>query len=395
MYSKEYHIQYQTFSVDDFLSDDFFIRSIKLPNEASDAFWSCFLEKYPNKAKDFICAKNTLLLIVDDPSLMLSELEEDQLLERIMRANKADRPTLKHPLRLKLIAAAIGTVACLAIIFFLNNKFDKQSHIMSYVNNIEKGSFEDPNIKLILSDKKAIISDDSYPDISYEADGIKLADEEISKNEAGKYNQLIVPYGKQSKLILSDGTKMWVNAGTVVAYPVKFTGNIREIYISGEVFMDVMPDKERPFIVKTDKFDIQVLGTSFNISSYKNEVHNVVLVSGKVMVSLSEDNKNIDLKPNQMFQLDNNDTTIKNVDVKLYTSWIDGIYTFQNEEVSVIMKHISKYYGKSIQFDTNIKELKCSGKLRLTDNNLDEILDEISKMTSTRITKKDDSYWIH
>ncbi len=93
--------------------------------------------------------------------------------------------------------------------------------------------------------------------------------QESVTDEEHSFNQLIVPNGKRSTLALEDGTKMWINAGSRVIYPNKFKKNKREIYVDGEVYMEVARDEERPFVVKTNMLDVQVLGTSFNVMAYK------------------------------------------------------------------------------------------------------------------------------
>ena len=96
-------------------------------------------------------------------------------------------------------------------------------------------------------------------------------------------NQVVVPFGKKSSIELADGTKVWLNAGSRMAFPDRFTGSRREIFLEGEAFFNVTPDKSMPFYVKTKEVVIRVLGTKFNVSAYEadNEVV-TVLVEGTV-----------------------------------------------------------------------------------------------------------------
>lgn len=94
----------------------------------------------------------------------------------------------------------------------------------------------------------------------------KLVEDDIKE----EYNQIIVPKGKRSQIVLADNSKIWINSGSKVIYPRAFEGKYREIYVEGEVYLNVTHDTSKPFIVNTSGFEVRVLGTSFNISAYKN-----------------------------------------------------------------------------------------------------------------------------
>ena len=169
---------------------------------------------------------------------------------------------------------------------------------------------DEGEIQLVLSDKLIPISGQESQ-IEYDAKGTvavnseKIADVSLNSANTSKrlseFNQLIVPNGKRSTLILEDGTKLWVNAGSRIVYPVTFADKKREIYVNGEVFLEVTPDKKRPFIVKTKEIDVQVLGTSFNVMAYEtDESSSVVLVTGAVQVD-TKDDEDFRLEPNRMF----------------------------------------------------------------------------------------------
>ena len=198
------------------------------------------------------------------------------------------------------------------------------------------------------------------------------------------YNQLIVPLGKRSMLTFAEGTKIWVNAGTRVVYPATFDNVKREIFVDGEVFLDVMPDKECPFIVKTKQHRIEVLGTSFNITAYeKDTIHNVVLVSGAVKISSPEDETTF-LSPSQLFTYANGAATVKTVDVDTYISWKSGVYQYNSERLGVLLQRLSRYYGIEIYCMEPVSQLKCSGKLDLKDD-LQQILHGIARMAPISI----------
>ncbi|WP_161947582.1 MULTISPECIES: FecR family protein [Proteiniphilum] len=364
---------------------------MKEPTEESENFWSEFTKRNPSNIGEFIQAKQILLAIRDDESRMLPDEEVDQLLDRIMDINLG-RTNKKRRVVRYWMGVAAGIAACvIAVIMIVQEPGPLtlgQDKILSYVEKNKTINLDDTTVKLIISDQKIIVTEEVEPVIAYDSKEIKLATTEISKAESAEYNQLIVPYGKRSRLTLSDGTKIWVNAGTHLTYPVEFTDTRREIYVSGEVFLDIAHDTDRPFIVKTDNFDIRVLGTKFNVSTYENEINNVVLVSGSVKISQSGKRQDVFLQPNEMFELHEGQSMKKQVNAEYYTSWINGLYIVDNEKLEVVLKRLSKYYGKKIACSPETGQLRCSGKLDLKES-LNDILDNLNlKYTSGNNTYK-------
>lgn len=185
------------------------------------------------------------------------------------------------------------------------------------------------------------------------------------------YNQLTVPRGGQFIVELSDGTKVWLNSESQLKYPVSFIkGQSREVELAyGEAYFDVSPSskhKGAKFKVFNQFQEIDVLGTEFNISAYKGESNvYTTLVEGKISVSI--DNKNLGLKPNQQLDLDinNNTSSIKKVDVYNEVSWKDGVFSFENKTLEEVMKAFSRWYDIEIVFKNNsIKNEEFVGILR-------------------------------
>ena len=194
------------------------------------------------------------------------------------------------------------------------------------------------------------------------------------------YNQLTVPRGGQFVVELSDGTKVWLNSESQLKYPVSFIkGQSREVELAyGEAYFDVSPSskhKGAKFKVFNQFQEIDVLGTEFNIKAYKGESNvYTTLVEGKISVSI--DNKNLGLKPNQQLDLDinNNTSAIKTVDVYNEVSWKDGVFSFESKTLEEVMKVFSRWYDVEIVFKNNsIKNEEFVGILR-KNKNLETIL---------------------
>ncbi|RAV29463.1 FecR family protein [Sinomicrobium soli] len=175
-------------------------------------------------------------------------------------------------------------------------------------------------------------------------------------NSTEAYNTLKVPYGKRFDVVLSDGTTVYLNAGTSLKYPVQFPekGN-RQVYITGEAFFDVAKDPQHPFVVNADALHVQVLGTRFNVAAYPEDpAIDVVLVEGSVSMYSreysTESQKKILLKPGYIgvYKPAENSLTTKEVVTGVYTSWLDGELVFRNMPLKNILKRLERHYNITI-----------------------------------------------
>ena len=163
--------------------------------------------------------------------------------------------------------------------------------------------------------------------------------------DSGKvvYNTLTVPAGGEYRLVLSDGTKVWMNADSKLKYPVAFGQSQREVFLEGEAYFDVKKDPEYPFTVHTSRGDVQVLGTGFNIRDYRGEARVVTtLVEGKVVYKASERHEAVIILPG--YQLIDNgyeELAPQEVDVEMYVGWKDGRYIFEDATLEEIMQVLS------------------------------------------------------
>jgi len=250
--------------------------------------------------------------------------------------------------------------------------------VLSNGNTVELGKAES-KIKVLKGQDAIQINND------------QIVENQISSNEASnkiKYNEVIIPYGKKSKLILEDGTVVWLNAGSRLAFPQKFNGKKREVFLEGEAYFEVANNNLQPFIVSTEEINIEVLGTKFNVSAYKTDNFNeTVLLEGKV--NLRKKNKifgdDICLLPNQKATCDQSgkDFLLKQeLNPERYIAWIEGWYEFSNENLQQVLKKLERYYNVSFEYDQNSIAglLPISGKLDLKDS-LDEVMIVLSRVT--------------
>lgn len=178
-----------------------------------------------------------------------------------------------------------------------------------------------------------------------------------------------VPKGGESPpTVLSDGTKIWVNSASSITFPTKFTGDTREVAITGEVYFEVKADSARPFIVKAGEQVVTVLGTSFNISAYDDDpTVETTLVSGKLRV----DYKGFEhtLEPGRQACIDKaaEKITVRDVVAESYMLWVRGEFFFRDEPIESICRKFSRWYGVDFVVDESVKDLLYTGVLRRYD----------------------------
>lgn len=219
--------------------------------------------------------------------------------------------------------------------------------------------------------------------------------EEKKDNRQSVVNTLKIPRGGEYKVVLPDGTQVWLNSDTELSYSVPFTGNTRQVELKGEAYFDVAHNKEKPFIVKTGNQRLQVLGTEFNVSSYSEDINIVTtLVKGKVKIDHFMDDNNLVeeiLLPNDqlIFNRETQDIQKREVATYLYTSWKDGRFSFKNEPLESFFEKISRWYDVEVFItDESLKEINFTGDLPRY-NNMNDILKIVEAEMSVKIEVKE------
>ncbi|WP_303180000.1 FecR family protein [uncultured Butyricimonas sp.] len=203
-----------------------------------------------------------------------------------------------------------------------------------------------------------------------------------------RMNELVVPRGGEYQIVLADGTRVWLNSATKLIFPQNFTGKERRVVLSGEAFFEVARDEGKPFIVETSRMDVKVLGTRFNVNAYTdNEVVSTTLVDGSVEVA-SGTQKPITLVPGEQAYGEAGELEKREVNVRLYTSWIDGRFMFNNVELEEIAKQISRWYDVEIFFtNENVKRTRFTGGM-VKFKPLDDLIRMIESTSPVRFSVK-------
>lgn len=185
-----------------------------------------------------------------------------------------------------------------------------------------------------------------------------------------KMNELYVPKRGEYSLVLSDGTRVFLNSDSRLVYPVTFGDGTREVVLQGEAYFDVAEDEKHPFVVRAGELSVRVLGTAFNLSSYPDDdrVH-ATLVRGKVQVREGE--RVLLLKPGEQACLDRESGEMNKVAVNtfLYTSWKDGLFVFERERLENMLTVLSRWYDVVIFYQRPaVKDELFTGDLKKYDN---------------------------
>lgn len=188
-------------------------------------------------------------------------------------------------------------------------------------------------------------------------------------NDSAKMQTIFVPPGQRAELTLTDGTKVWLNAKTTFTFPDKFTANNRRVTLDGEGYFDVTKNPEKPFIVNTERYDIKVLGTEFNVTAYSgSSVFETSLLKGAVEVFSPAKETKISLEPHMRTYEENGILKKDTIEHENYFLWKEGLICFYDEPVDKMIEKLQLYYD--VKIDVQNKTLlnnRYSGKFRTKD----------------------------
>lgn len=290
--------------------------------------------------------------------------------------------------RIRLLWPKIAAVAAMLLItcsigFYSYNLPDKVgSAPQQKISHIMPGSKN--KAMLTLADGSTIALDEvSNGEIAKQGGVTITKTKDGSLVYAGKaqqraYNKIATPKGGQYQISLPDGTKVWLNAASILSYPAAFTGDKREVRLLGEAYFEVKKNKKMPFVVYTKGQEIEVLGTHFNVDAYEDESHTkTTLLEGSVAVKVVGSAAKALLKPGEQAIFEYNHLDVSAIDVAEVMAWKEGYFLFQDEDISAIMRKISRWYDVEIAYAANISSKKIGGKIS-RDKSLETVLKTLS-----------------
>jgi transmembrane sensor len=329
---------------------------------------------------------NVVQLITEQENIAVTGLNEEEKLAIFNKVIKVDKETVQQKpvvIARKVhfwktawfkYAAAILLILTGAFIYY---QFSKTSASLTEVAQTtpNNGIGIDPGTtKAILT-----LSDGSQVELN-KASSETIADGNLSiKNKSGQliyskggavtYNTMSTPNGGHYQLTLHDGTRIWLNAASSITYPTAFTGKTREVKITGEVYFEVKTNKSQPFIVKTIKEQIAVLGTSFNVNAYEDELGvKASLIEGIIKVA------DTNIKPGQAYQ----NGKVKQTNIAQDMAWKQGIFDFHKMPLTTALRQLGRWYDVKIVY-TSKPDIILGGTLG-RDLPFQQVLDMLSKM---------------
>lgn len=200
------------------------------------------------------------------------------------------------------------------------------------------------------------------------------------------YNTLSTPRGGQYHLILSDGTKVWLNAASSITYPVAFTRGERKVVVQGEVYFEVAQNEQLPFRVSTGNQEVIVLGTHFNVNGYADDAAiSTTLLAGSVRIRNIISGQSSLLAPGQQSRILKNDAaiSIKKVNPEDAISWKNGYFLFDNQDIKTIMKMMSRWYDVDIEYNNYNSQERFGGTFSRSSD-MSEILRNLEQLGHVR-----------
>ena len=321
--------------------------------------------------------------------MLYSQNELDRIENKIIVNIRTEEQPISLSTSRKVWKISLSAAAACILIFFAGYWFWGKSLPSSdkeYIETFHPGS---NRATLTLSDGKTIALAEGKSglkvneNIAY-ADGtmvLPIGHDHIHNTVM----QLTTPRGGQYIIELSDGTKVWLNAESNLQYPAQFSGNIREVKLIGEAYFEVAPNKQKPFIVSTEKEKVEVLGTHFNVSSYKDGDYSAVTLSeGKVKVApLANPTNASTLTPNRQAIIRGSEIEELSVNAEEYIAWKNGEFMFNNESLANVLKQLSRWYDFDYSIAPELKDLKIWGSISKYEN-FDKVL-KIIKITDKKI----------
>ncbi|MNK02934.1 fec operon regulator FecR [compost metagenome] len=295
--------------------------------------------------------------------------------------------------------AIAATILCfLSISFYFYTKLKNNNDITQIAADKDIAAGKNKAILTLANGAKISITDALNGDlvkesgvvISKTSDGqlvYKVTDKTTSSTGSLKgYNTIETPRGGQYQVVLPDGTNVWLNALSSITFPEKFTNiSERSVELKGEAYFEVVKDKKRPFIVKTDRQEIEVLGTHFNINSYTDEQKSVTtLLEGSVKVApvrmekgkadVVLHNLSTIISPGQQASSTRQDIKVNLADLDQVMDWKNGDFIFKKESLAGIMRKVSRWYDVRVECDKGIDQNQTFSGSVSRSKNISEVL---------------------
>ena len=304
------------------------------------------------------------------------------------------------------VAAALIVSIGAGIYYFLLPQEERATPVSVIAPQLQNDALPGTNKAILMLDNgKTILLDDSQDGVLVKQGGTAVSKQGENLMYKGKgnndkdapvvFNTLTTPRGGQYKLVLADGSKVWLNASSSIRYPVSFTGNERKVEITGEVYFEISQlsvdglkgkaTKRIPFIVKVNMLgregaEVEVLGTHFNINAYDDEdAISTTLLEGSIKISPPRPNEKsleaVIITPGQQARLNKNGLLqlVKEVNIEETVAWKNGLFMMDGVAIPAVLRQLARWYDVDIVYGNGIPEGRITGDIP-RDMNLSEVL---------------------
>ncbi|WP_431215918.1 FecR domain-containing protein [Puia sp. P3] len=312
------------------------------------------------------------VLTADDLSAGLDDpAAKSAIIAHLDAAMAAQRRRLRIPHYVRYAAAAVVLLAVAGLVYFAGSAKNERSIARqpAVTHDVAPGH---EGAVLTLADGKQIVLDSSGDGSLARQGGMAITKEHAGRlvyaieptatfPQTTMYNTLTTPRGRRTSVVLSDGTKVWLNAASSIKFPAAFMGKDRTVELSGEAYFEVAKDAGKPFRVHLNRPgknpEIEVLGTSFDVMAYEDEeTVSTTLVDGSVRVTTGAGASL--LRPGQQLLAasDGKTSLVADADVQKITAWKEGNFIFHGDELSDIMKQLARWYDIDVHYDSPVTD---------------------------------------
>ncbi|WP_018337232.1 FecR domain-containing protein [Butyricimonas synergistica] len=257
----------------------------------------------------------------------------------------------------------------------------KEQAYIVWANGVQVAIDETMKDTLLTGDGGAMVRVDSNRVLRYEG-------RDVSEGQEQRVHKLVIPNGGEYRMVLEDGSIVWLNSASTLEIPERFAAGERRVRLVGEAYFKVKKDSSRPFYVATERVDVRVLGTEFNVSAYEEDRGvATTLVNGSVRVD-ARGGESVVLEPGQQALTTGGGIEVQDVDVSYVTSWVNGKFSFDNSRLENIARQVSRWYDVKISFeDDDLKEIRFSGAM-LKFRPLSDLIEMIEATSFVRFSVK-------
>lgn len=383
---------YEFDEIEEFLLDDDLFQHIRGKGARATFDLEAYKSRFPGREEAIDMAVALMRGVeVEEPLPPTSISEKMRQLDRVLEQAKAAPAT---PPR-RIVKQVWGYAAMLALLLGVGaylhfaGKPTEQQLLSALVNPATTEA-----VQVLLDDQTLVRLERNNPTIAIAQSGQMTINGELHLSPPQSPNstsQVVVPYGMRAMVLLPDGSQLWLNSGSSMAFGADFATR-RHLYLQGEAYLEVEKNPQCPFTVKTRRMEVEVLGTSFNVADYLNQPQSsVVLVQGSVAVEMGKENYR--LTPNHRLMAEQGVVHHQEVEVFNYICWKDGVMIFDGEPLSMVLKSISRYYNTPIHYGERLGDKRYYGTLDL-NGPMEEILEFICLTTPLDIQHRDNQVWI-